>query len=183
MSLLSSDYVSDQIKAEAKTWINIKTFIATEYARENKQNKLTAKQFKANLIKEQAKATQELIATLAENHTRQMETLIKSMTDAMKEIMQLIKSNSTTPTNPIILSDDGKKKKRDEKQKKFNEAPVCTHCGKKYPTKKDDECWELEKNKSSHPDNWKLSKAAKKAFSKMENLKSPRGRFAVQVSK
>ena len=144
---------------------------------------LTAKQFKANLIKEQAKATQELITTLAENHTRQMETLIKSMTDAMKEIMQLIKSNSTTPTNPIILLDDGKKKKRDEKQKKYNEAPVCTHCGKKYPMKKDDECWELEKNKSSHPDSWKLSKAAKKAFSKMENLKSPRGRFAVQVSK
>ena len=97
--------------AADKTWVNIKTFIATEYARENKQNKLTVKQFKANLIKEQAEAMEELIATLTENHTRQMETLIKSMTDAMKEIMQLIKSNSTTPTNPIILSDDGKKKK------------------------------------------------------------------------
>ena len=29
--------------AADKTWANIKTFIATEYARENKQNKLTAK--------------------------------------------------------------------------------------------------------------------------------------------
>ena len=76
-----------------KTWTNIKTFIATEYARENKQNRLTAKQFKANLIEEQAEATEELIATLTENHTRQMETLIKSTTDAMKEMMQLIKSN------------------------------------------------------------------------------------------
>jgi len=159
LSLLSSDYVSDQIKAEAKTWINIKTFIATEYARKNKQNKLTAKQFKANLIKEQAKATEELIATLAENHTRQMETLIKSMTDAMKEMMQLIKSNATTPTNPINLSDEEKKKKRDEKRKKYNEAPVCTHCGKKHPKKKEDECWELEKNKSSRPVNWKSSKS------------------------
>jgi hypothetical protein len=31
-----------------KTWTNIKTFISAEYARKNKQNKLTAKQFKAD---------------------------------------------------------------------------------------------------------------------------------------
>jgi len=116
--------------------VNIKTFIATEYAREKKQNKLTAKQFKANLIEEQAKAMEELIATLTENHTRQMETLIKSTTDAMKEMMQLIKSNGSTPTNPTNATDEEKKKKRDEKRKKYNEAPVCTHCGKKHPSKK-----------------------------------------------
>ena len=75
-------------------------FIAMEYARENKQNKLTVKQFKANLIKEQAKATKELIATLTENHTRQMEALIKSTTNAMKEMMQLTKSNASALTNP-----------------------------------------------------------------------------------
>jgi len=104
--------------AADKTWINIKTFIATEYARKNKQNKLTTKQFKVNLIEEQAEATEELIATLTENHTHQMETFIKSTTDAMQEMMQLVKSNATTPTNPTKRSDDKKKKKRDEKQKK-----------------------------------------------------------------
>ena len=104
----------------SKTWVNIKTFIATEYARKNKQIKLTAKQFKANLIKEQAEATEELIATLTENHTRQMETLIKSTTDAMKEMMQLIKSNATTPTNPSKPTDNEKKKKRHEKRKQYN---------------------------------------------------------------
>ena len=116
------------------------------------------KQFKANLIEEQAEATEELIATLMENHTRQMETLIKSTTDAMREMMQLIKSNATTPTNPTKLLDEEKKKKRNEKRKKYNEAPVCTHCGIKHPTKKEDECWELEKNKAPLPDNWKSSK-------------------------
>jgi hypothetical protein len=30
-----------------KTWQNIKTFISAEYAKENKQNKLTTKHFKA----------------------------------------------------------------------------------------------------------------------------------------
>jgi hypothetical protein len=38
--------------AADKTWANIKTFISAEYARENKQNKLTAKQFKANAMEE-----------------------------------------------------------------------------------------------------------------------------------
>ena len=145
--------------AADKTWANIKTFIATEYARENKQNKLTAKQFKANLIEEQAEATEELIATLTENHTRQMETLIKSTTDAMKEMMQLIKSNGSTPTNPTNTTNEEKKKKREEKRKKYNEAPICTHCGKKHPSKKEDDCWELEKNKASRPANWKSSKS------------------------
>jgi len=145
--------------AADKTWANIKTFISTEYARENKQNKLTAKQFKANLIEEQAEATEELIATLTENHTRQMEHLIKSTTEAMKEMMQLIKNNSDTPMNPTKATDEEKKKKRDERRKKYNEAPICTHCGKKHPSKKEDECWELEKNKASRPDGWKSAKS------------------------
>jgi hypothetical protein len=36
----------EQKPAASKTWTNIKSFITTEYARENKQNKLTAKQYK-----------------------------------------------------------------------------------------------------------------------------------------
>jgi hypothetical protein len=40
-----------------KMWVDIKTFISTEYAKENKQKKLTAKHFKANALQEQAKAT------------------------------------------------------------------------------------------------------------------------------
>ena len=142
-----------------KTWINIKTFIATEYARENKQNKLTAKQFRANLIEDQAEATEELIATLMENHTRQMEALIKSTSDAMKEMMQLVKSNTNTQKNPNKLSDDEKKKKGEERRKKYNEAPICTHCGRKHPTKKEEDCWELEKNKASRPSYWKSKKS------------------------
>jgi hypothetical protein len=125
--------------AADKTWVNIKTFIATEYAREKKQNKLTAKQFKANLIEEQAKAMEELIATLTENHTCQMEALIKSTTDAMKEMMQLIKSNASTPTNPTKPTNEERKKKQDEKRKKYNEEPVCSHCGKKHPSKQEDD--------------------------------------------
>jgi hypothetical protein len=54
-----------------KTWANIKTFISTEYTNENKQNKLTVKHFKANTLQEQAKATEELIAMLTKNTSKQ----------------------------------------------------------------------------------------------------------------
>jgi hypothetical protein len=142
--------------AADKTWINIKTFISTEYTRENKQNKLTAKNFKANMIQEQAEATEELIAALTEKHTEQMESLIKSTTEAMKEMMALIKNDKKEPSGQ---SNDEKKKKREERRKKYNDAPVCKHCSKKHPAKAEDECWELEKNKDSRPTNWKSAKS------------------------
>jgi hypothetical protein len=144
-----------------KTWTNIKTFISAEYARENKQNKLTAKQFKANTMEEQAEATEELIAALTENHTCQIEMLIKSTTDTMKEMMQLVKNQATTQTNPTPtkVSYKENKKRSYERRKRYYETPVCTHCGRKHPSKKEDKCWELEKNKASCPANWKSSKS------------------------
>ena len=140
-----------------KTWQNIKTFISAEHAKENKQNKLTAKNFKANMIEEQAEATEELIAALTEKHTQQIESLIKSNTEAMKQMMSLIKNDRKEPGDKK-QPDEEKKKKREERRQKFNDAPVCKHCGKKHPTKKEDECWELEVNKASRPANWKSSK-------------------------
>jgi hypothetical protein len=142
--------------AADKTWANIKTFISAEYAKENKQNKLSAKHFKVNTMQEQAEATEELIAHLTEAHTRQMETLVQTTTATMKEMMLLLKENKT-PMNKI--PDEEKQRKRDEKKKKYNDAPVCKNCGKKHPTKAENECWELEANKASRPANWKSMKS------------------------
>ena len=97
--------------AADKTWANIKTFISTEYAKENKQNKLTAKQFKANAIDEQVEATEELIAALTDAHTKQMETLIKSTTDTMKEMMLLLKDNKST-NNSTKLTNERRRRRR-----------------------------------------------------------------------
>ena len=142
--------------AADKTWANIKTFISAEYAKENKQNKLSAKHFKVNTMQEQAEATEELIAHLTEAHTRQMETLVQTTTAAMKEMMLLLKENKT-PINKV--PDEEKQRKRDEKKKKYNDAPVCKNCGKKHPSKAENECWELEANKASRPANWKSMKS------------------------
>ena len=74
-----------------------------------------------------------------------METLIKSTTEAMKDMMSLIKNEKKEPGKK---SDEEKKKKLDERRKKYNNAPVCKNCGKKHPTKAEDECWELEITKT-----------------------------------
>ena len=147
----------EQKPMEQKTWKNIKTFISTEYAKENRQNKLTARNFKANIVEEQTEVIEELIANLTENHTRQMENLIKSTTEAMKEMMSMIKNDQKTTNQQ---SNNDRKKKREERQKQYNEAPICKHCGKKHPRKKEDECWELEKNKDTRPINWKSTKTS-----------------------
>ena len=107
------------------------------------------------MIEEQAEATEELIAALTEKHTQQMETLIKSTTDAMKEMLSLIKNEKKAPNSQ---SNNEKKKKREERRQKYNDAPTCKHCGKKHPAKAEDECWELKKNKESRPANWKSTK-------------------------
>jgi hypothetical protein len=144
--------------AADKTWVNIKNFISTEYAKENKENKLTAKQFKANAIEEQAEATEELINALTENRTRQMEALIRSMTEAMKEMMTLVKMNNKNLTNANNGMNE-KKTNQQERLKRFRDAPVCKHCNRKHPNKSESECWELESNASSHPTNWKSNKS------------------------
>jgi hypothetical protein len=149
----------EQKAAAKKTWANIKMFIAFEYAKENKQNKLTAKKFRASNIKEH-EAMEKPIPALSENHTHQMETLIKSTTNAMREMMSLIKNNHQAPNNqsnnqqaPNIQLNDEEKKKREERHKKYNIAPICKHCGKKHPAKPEDRCWELEKNNDNRPSN------------------------------
>jgi hypothetical protein len=78
-------------------------------------------------MKKQVEATKELIPTLTKNHTRQIEMLIKNTTEAMKEMMQLIKSKTKTPFTSNETKEE-KKKKRVEKRKKYNEAPICKHC-------------------------------------------------------
>ncbi len=101
----------EQEPIASETWPNIKFFISMEYARENRQNKSTAKQFSANAIQEQAEAMEELIAPLTEAHTRQMENLDRSTTEAMKEMMLLLKQK----TSNINVMNEEKNKKRQEK--------------------------------------------------------------------
>jgi hypothetical protein len=85
-----------------------------------------------------------------------METLIKSTTNAMREMMSMIKNNYQAPNNQSnnqqAPNNQSNKKKREERRKKYNDSPICKYCGKKHPTKPEDECWELEKIRTpAHP--------------------------------
>jgi hypothetical protein len=51
------------------------------------------------MIEEQSEATEELIAALTKNPTCQIETLIKSTTKAIQEMMSLIKNNQKAPNS------------------------------------------------------------------------------------
>jgi hypothetical protein len=139
-----------------KTWANVKIFISTEYAKENKQNKLTGKQLKANRMEEQAEATEELITNLTEAHTKQMEILIKSTTESMNKMMNLMKSTVKSPAN---TNNYEKKTNRQEKVKKYRDAPASKHCNRKHPYKSESKFWVLESNASSRPTNWKAPKS------------------------
>jgi hypothetical protein len=121
--------------AATRTWQKIKSFISAEYAKKNKQSKVTAKKLRANAVEEQADATEELIANLTEIHTRQIESVIRANTKAMKEKLSLVKAQANMPTNPTNSMNNEKKRKREERQKKFLNTPVCKHCGKKHPSK------------------------------------------------
>ncbi len=86
--------------AVKKSWANIKTFMLVEYAKENKQIRLTAKQLRENAIKEQAEATEELISNPTKAHTHQTKNLIIYTTKRMKEMLSLFKANANKPANP-----------------------------------------------------------------------------------
>ena len=80
--------------------------------------------------------------------------------EAMKEMMnQIAKNDAKTPDNSNKVNKEEKQKKHDEKLKKYNVTPICKHCGKNHPSKKEDECWKLEANKASRPSTWKSSKS------------------------
>jgi hypothetical protein len=109
-------------------------------------------------MEEQAEATEELINALTKNHTHQLEALIHSKTEAMKEMMTLVKTDNKNPTNANNGTNE-KKTNRQERLKKYRDAPICKYCNRKHPNKLESKCWELESNASSHPTYWKSNKS------------------------
>jgi hypothetical protein len=106
-----------------------------------------AKQFKANAMDEQTEAKED---ALTENHTCQMEALIRSITEAMKEMMTLVKSDNKNPTNANNGTNE-KKTKWQEKQNKYKDAPVCKHCNRKHTNQQESKCWDLKSNAKIPP--------------------------------
>jgi hypothetical protein len=94
------------------------------------KNKLTAKQFKVNLIKVQAEAAKELIANLTKVHTKQMKLLIESMTKSMKEMINLMKA---LVKSPKTTNSDEKKKSGKRNSKYIRTHPYANIATRNTP--------------------------------------------------
>ena len=74
--------------AATQTYANLKTIMNTEFTKLNRQDATTARAIghgsANNVVKEMAKATEELIAELTEHQGKQVESLMKSTTEALE---------------------------------------------------------------------------------------------------
>ncbi len=93
-------------------------------------------------IEEQAEATGELIGNLTEKSN-------PTDSDAHQEHDRSNEGDDATHQkqnqNFRHLKHDQRreKMKHNEKHKKYKEAPMCKHCRKKHPSKKEDKNWEF----------------------------------------
>jgi hypothetical protein len=148
-----------------QTYANLKVLMCAEYAKLNRQDSTTARATghasANNVVERLAQATEELVAELTEKHAKQIESIIKANSDAMKELTAAISANkATTPASTVNKAD--KKKTWEEKKKVWEEkkknAPTCPHCDRKHPNRTADQCWELPANADKRPADWKSVK-------------------------
>ena len=173
----AGDYDAAVREWEAKpvgtqTWANLKTMMCTEYAKSHRQDAVSARATghasAHNVMEEYAAATEELIENLTDKHSKQIEALIKSNTEAMAQLMSALKSTPAVAGAPAaaaaVASASSKTAAQAEKHKawieKCKSATKCPHCNKMHPNRTHAQCWELEANAAKRPANWKSSKTA-----------------------
>ncbi len=144
-------------------YANLNVLMCAEYAKLNRKDSTTARATghasANNVVEVLAQATEELVAELTKKHAKQIEALIKSNSDAMKELTAAILANKgTAPTsaaNKTSKKSEERKKAWEEKKKN---APLCPHCDRKHPNRTADQCWELPANADKRPVDWKSVK-------------------------
>ena len=147
-----------------KTWDNVKKMITSEYSKYQRQHSTSAKSLgygAANSIEDYAALTEEVVATLTEEHSKDMKAQVQRMealAKAMTDLVAGLKSQTPSATAQNNEKTD-RQKKRQEYRNKLKDAKECIHCKKKHPNKPDDKCWELEANSADRPENWKSSKS------------------------
>jgi ribosomal protein S13 len=137
--------------------------MCAEYAKLNRQDLTTARATghasANNVVEELAQATEELVAELTKKHAKQIEALIKSNSDAMKELTAAISANKgTAPTSAANKTSKKLEERKKAWEEKKKNAPLCPHCDRKHPNRTADQCWELPANADKRPVDWKSVK-------------------------
>ena len=150
--------------AAAQTYANLRTLMNTEFTKLNRQDATTARATGHasvnNVVEEMAKATEELVAELTKRQGKQIETLMKSTSEAMEKLTAAILTNKPSATATAAGYSSGKLSAKAAiwAEKKKN-ATTCPHCARIHPNRTHDQCWELPANAAKRPANWKSAKS------------------------
>ena len=143
----------------AQTYANFKVVMCAEFSKLNRQDATTARATghasANNVVEQMAKATEELVAELTERHSKQVESIIKSNSEAMEKLTAAILANKPAATT-VTASKSAKAAAWAEKKRI---ATICPHCNRKHPNRTSDQCWELPANAAKRPADWQSTKS------------------------
>jgi hypothetical protein len=110
----------------------------------------------ANAVEEYAAITEEVIANLTNQHSKDMKAHMQLMEGLAKSMTKLVQGmRGQNPTPAPAPANAGTKKCKDYRKKLAN-VKECTHCKCKHPNRTNDQCWELKANAATCPDGWKF---------------------------
>ncbi len=153
-----------------QTWDNLKILMCTEYAKAHCQDTVSARATghasAHNVMEEYAATTEELVENLTEQHTKQLEALIKANNDNMAKLMEVLSKAlpAATAASAAMSAANSKTERAAAKHKmwieKCKNATKCKHCNRVHPNCTKSQCWELEANTAKRPANWKSVKSS-----------------------
>ena len=145
--------------AAMQTYANLRTLMNTEFTKLNRQDATTARATGHasvnNIVEEMAQATEELVAELSERQGKQVESMMKSTTDALEKLTAAILANKPAGTTGAATSGNNKAAKAAAWAEKKRTATVCPHCDRKHPNRTHEQCWELPANAAKRAADWK----------------------------
>ena len=149
--------------AAAQTYANLKTLMNTEFTKLNRQDATTARATGHasvnNVVEEVAQAAEELMAELTERQGKQVESSMKSITEALEKLTAAITANKPAASTGAAAAGNNKAAKAAAWAEKKRTATVCPHCDRKHPNRTHEQCWELPANASKRPADWKSVKS------------------------
>jgi hypothetical protein len=120
-----------------QTYANLKDVMCAEFSKLNQQDATTAKTTGHasvnNVVEEMAQAAEELLAELTKWHTKQVESLIKSNSEAIEKLTAAILAQKPAVTGTAACKPTSKEAKAAAWAEKKRTATTCPHCNLKHP--------------------------------------------------
>jgi hypothetical protein len=146
-----------------QTYANLKVVMCAEFSKLNRQDTTTARATGHasvnNVVEEMAQATEEQVAELIKRHTKQVELLIKSNSEAIEKLTAAILAQKPAATGTAAGKPTSKAAKAAAWAEKKRTATTCPHCNLKHPNRTHDQCWVLPANTAKRTADWKYVKS------------------------